>query len=150
MQDRADGIVNRGSPGVRLDRDSLQDGRGDGSEQHCRNDVGVGLRTQFTDQRARMHKERAEGGGGRTGVRPLGGEREGKVVVLEVDERDQERFQALSRRCTGTEGWGAGEKRILEIAHVFADQRFGEAGSVAETPEDRSLADAGGSRDGVH
>ena len=42
------------------------------------------------------------------------------------------------------------EKGILEVAHVFVEQRLGEPVPVAESVKHGALADAGRGRDGLH
>lgn len=97
-----------------------------------------------------MQKEGPIDSGWGTPVGGLGGEREGKVLVLEFGECDEERFEAMRGRRPGSEWRWTGEERILEVAHVIADERLGQSGAVSKASEHRPFANPGGGRHGIH
>jgi hypothetical protein len=65
------------------------------------------------------------------------------LVVDPVDERVQERAEALGRRGAGTERRRAAEERLLQLDLPVADERGQQAAAVAEAAVDCADADPG-------
>jgi hypothetical protein len=135
---------------VAVMRHAPEDRRRDRAEQHRRDHVCIEFGAELGDERAGVEQQRPVSAHRRSHGLALCDQREREVPVLELDEGEQEGFEPVRRRCSGTERGATAEEGILEIAHVVADQRLGEPGAVTEAPEHSALAHPGRGGDRIH